>query len=101
MSMNTNNIDDNVDLINSLQEQIANNNNGQDLNDLFEQVARSLLHRVNAEVKSNIAYLSWLSQKFLLYVYVDLLLLFDLFNEWETNREQEIAGQSLELVYSM
>ena len=58
MSMNTNNIDDNVDLINSLQEQIANNNNGQDLNALYEQVARSLLHRVNAEVKSNIAYLS-------------------------------------------
>ena len=58
MSITTSNTDDNVDLINSLQEQIANNNNGQDLNDLFEQVARSLLHRVNAEVKSNIAYLS-------------------------------------------
>ena len=101
MSITTNNTDDNVALINSLQEQIANNNNGQDLNDLFEQVARSLLHRVNAEVKSNIAYLSWISEKFLLYVYVDLLLLFELFIEWETNREQEIAVQSLKLVYSM
>ena len=101
MSITTSNTDDNVDLINSLQEQIANNNNGQDLNDLFEQVARSLLHRVNAEVKSNIAYLSWISEKFLLYVYVDLLLLFELFIEWETNREQEIAVQSLKLVYSM
>ena len=101
MSITTNNTDDNVALINSLQEQIANNNHGQDLNDLFEQVARSLLHRVNAEVKSNIAYLSWISEKFLLYVYVDLLLLFELFIEWETNREQEIAVQSLKLVYSM
>ena len=89
-----NNTEDTAALINRLQQDIANSNNGEDLNALFEQVARSLLHRVNAEVKTKIIYFSNISYKMLLYVYHRLLLFFILFDTWEIKRSTDMNSGS-------